>query len=137
MDRDEKDLLKDFLSFRGLINRLAVDAHSGDSPFWRPSVDICETVDSFVVMAEIPEMGESDVSINMDGNVLRLRGERRLNREGRSYHQVERSYGSFLRSFALPAAVDHDRIRATLRDGVLTIILPKKDSELPRQIEIG
>lgn len=137
MDMDERELLRDLLSFRGVINKLAVDAHSGESAFWRPAVDICETADSFVVMAEIPEMGESDVSINMDGGVLRLRGSRRLNREGRSYHQMERSYGSFLRSFALPAAVDHDRIRATLRDGVLTIILPKADSALPRQIEIG
>jgi HSP20 family protein len=137
MDMDEKDLLKDFLSFRGVINKLAVDAHSGESPFWRPAVDICETVDSFVVMAEIPEIGESDLTINMDGNVLRLKGERRLNREGRSYHQMERPYGSFMRSFALPAAVEHDRIRATLHDGVLNIILPKTDRELPRQIEIG
>ncbi|MFA5354228.1 MAG: Hsp20/alpha crystallin family protein [Thermodesulfovibrionales bacterium] len=137
MDRDEEDLMQDLFSFRGVINKLAVDAHAGESPFWRPAVDIYETVDSFVVRAEMPEIRESDLCINMDGSILKLKGVRRLNREGRSYHRVERSYGFFSRSFVLPSDVEHDRIRATLRDGVLTIALPKTNKDLPRHIEIG
>ncbi|NTU43885.1 MAG: Hsp20/alpha crystallin family protein [Nitrospirales bacterium] len=137
MEIDDRDLLKDLFSFRGVINKLAVDANTGESALWRPAVDIYETVDSFVVMAEIPEMGENALSIKMDGNVLRLRGERRMNRSGRSYHRVERAYGSFSRSFVLPSEVDHNRIRATLCEGVLTISLPKTDKEEPRHIEIG
>jgi HSP20 family protein len=90
----------------------------------------------FVVKADLPEAEESDIAINVQGDQLRITGERRLQREGRHYHQVERCYGRFSRSFTLPEVVDKDTIQAILKDGILKVILPKKALKSPTPIEI-
>ncbi|MCL5061958.1 MAG: Hsp20/alpha crystallin family protein [Nitrospirae bacterium] len=130
----------DPLSLRERINKLfeVSQASSGlpDSPTWAPVVDIYETSEEFVVKAELPEVTESNMNITVEGNVLMIGGERKFHCEGRSYYQVERAYGGFSRSFLLPADVDKDNITATLNDGILKIVLPKKVKDLPRHIEI-
>lgn len=107
-----------------------------DSPAWVPVVDIYETSEDFVVKAELPEVTESSLKITIEGNALRISGERKFHCEGRSYYQVERTSGTFLRSFHLPSDVDRENIRAVLNDGILKIVLPKKVKDLPRHIEI-
>jgi HSP20 family protein len=136
---EKQDPLSDFLSLRDRINRLFEDSQSKTwkekSSVWMPIVDIYETSDEFVVIAELPEVRESDVDIRIEGNILRISGKRKFYCEGRNYHQVERSYGSFSRSFVLPEIVDHDNIKASLNDGILKIILSKK-AEFAKHIEI-
>jgi HSP20 family protein len=130
----------DPFSLRERINKLfeVSQASKGmmDSPTWMPVVDIYETPEEFVVKAELPEVTESNLNIMVEGNVLRISGERKFNCEGRSYYQVERAYGTFSRSFHLPSDTDQDNIRAVLNDGILKIVLPKKVKDLPRHIEI-
>lgn len=105
---------------------------------WTPAVDIYEEKDAIFVKAETPGMTPSEIQINVENNVLTLKGERRLEREDKrdSYHRVERAYGSFSRSFVLPNLVDSTKINAEMKDGVLTVRLPKKAEAEPRKIEI-
>jgi len=137
---DKHDPIEDIFALRERINKIFASAHEKSrdesSVGWIPIVDIYETPEKFVVKADVPEVNESDISINVQGNQLRITGERRLQREGRHYHQVERCYGRFLRSFTLPEVVDKDAIQATLKDGILKVILPKKVLESPKPIEI-
>jgi HSP20 family protein len=137
---DKHDPIEDIFSLRERINKIFASAHEKardeSSGGWIPIVDIYETPEMFVVKADLPEAKESDIAINVQGDQLRIAGERRLQREGRHYHQVERCYGRFLRSFPLPEVVDKDSIQATLKDGILKVILPKKVLESPKPIEI-
>ena len=103
---------------------------------WAPAVDIYETDEAFVVKAELPEVLEADINIIVEDNTLRISGERKSRREGKSYYQIERYCGSFSRSFVLPAIVEKTNIKATLKDGMLNIILPKIAEHLARHIEI-
>lgn len=134
------DPQKDISSLRERINKIFEDALEIDSeieyPVWIPVVDMYETPEMFVVKAELPEVKEQDIHISAEGNTLRIKGERRLQREGRSYYQVERAYGTFSRSFVLSTNVDRDKIKATLKDGILTIKIPKKEIDLPKHVEI-
>lgn len=134
------DSLKDLFVLRERINKLFEETHlmtrGTESVTWVPPVDVCETADEYIVEAELPDVGESHIDIRTEGDLLTLRGERRSRREGRRYHQVERSFGYFCRSFVLTAEVDHDAMTAVLRDGILKIVIPKKRSEPLRRIEI-
>ncbi|MCH7472823.1 Hsp20/alpha crystallin family protein [bacterium] len=105
---------------------------------WSPAVDVAESDDSFVVMAELPGMKKEDISIELENNVLSLKGERRFEtkEEGENYHSIERSYGSFCRSFKLPKNVEGDAISAEYKDGVLKVTLPKKEEVKPKKVEI-
>ncbi|MBI4472281.1 MAG: Hsp20/alpha crystallin family protein, partial [Acidobacteria bacterium] len=106
---------------------------------WSPAVDIFETEGEIVVKAELPGMGRKDITLNLENNVLTLRGERRFEKETKeeNYHRIERSYGGFSRSFSIPSMVDEEKIRADYKDGVLSIVLPKKEQAKPKQIRIG
>ncbi len=105
---------------------------------WLPAVDVSETGDKITVKAEIPGMEAKDIEISMVGDTLTLKGEKKAEREEKeeNYHMVERSYGSFSRSMKLPAMVDADKVEATYKNGVLTIVLPKKEEVKPKAIEI-
>jgi len=94
---------------------------------WVPSVDVVETPEEFTIKAELPDVKKDDVHVNVDDRVLRIEGERKQEKEekGKRFHRVERSYGSFLRTFALPENVDGSKIRAEFKDGILNIRLPK------------
>lgn len=106
---------------------------------WAPSVDIFETEQAIVLKADLPEVNPSDVDVRVEDNMLYLRGERKMEKEVKeeSYHRVERSYGSFARSFALPHTVSSERITADYKDGVLKITLPKREESKPKQIKIS
>jgi len=106
---------------------------------WVPAVDIYEGQDHEVVIkAELPDMKRDDISVTFENNVLTLKGERTFDKEStrEKYQRLERSYGSFSRSFTLPASVDASRISAAYKDGVLTIRLPQREEAKPKQIEV-
>lgn len=105
---------------------------------WSPPVDIYETADEIVVKAELPGIAREDLELSLEEDVLTLRGNRDFERPGRdeSYHQMERSFGPFQRSFAIPARVNESEIRAEYRNGVLTIVLPRANKVKPRQVQI-
>ncbi|HYB53797.1 MAG TPA: Hsp20/alpha crystallin family protein [Thermoanaerobaculia bacterium] len=106
---------------------------------WLPPVDIAEDKDKITLTAELPGFQENQIEIQMEGGVLTLRGERKFEeeKEGRSFHRVERSYGHFVRSFTLPNNVDREAIRAHFANGLLQIELPKREEAKPRQIKIS
>jgi HSP20 family protein len=105
---------------------------------WSPTVDIAETPEEFHVKAELPEVKKEDVKLSVDDGVLRLQGERKQEKEekGKKFHRVERSYGSFLRTFVLPDNVDGTQVRAEFKDGVLNVRLPKTEKAKTKSIEV-
>jgi HSP20 family protein len=105
---------------------------------WAPPVDIYETDDAFMLKAELPGFTRDDVSIEVQENRLIIRGERKHETEAKEeqYHRRERAYGRFERAFWLPATVDTEQIRASFKDGVLELRLPKSEKAKPKQIPI-
>jgi HSP20 family protein len=104
---------------------------------WTPAVDMFETKDDLMVRAELPGMTEKDVELSITDDVLTLRGERGAAADGQvSVHRSERWYGKFERSLTLPIPIQADKVKATYRDGVLTIQLPKAEEVKPRTIKI-
>ena len=105
---------------------------------WSPSVDVYEDGEQFRLHAELPGLKKEDVKINLKEGVLTLRGERKFEDEQKkdNYYRLERSYGSFARSFTLPKTVDPEKIRATMKDGVLEITIPKKPEAKPKEIKV-
>jgi HSP20 family protein len=103
-----------------------------------PAVDVYEDKEKITVEAEVPGMEEKDVEITVDKNVLSIKGSRQLEKKAdkKEYWRVERSSGSFVRSFTLPSSVETENIQASYNKGVLTIHIPKKPEVVPRKIEI-
>lgn len=137
---------QDLRAFQSQLNRLfepfvsrATDDEGLASNTWLPPVDIAEDADRIVLTAEVPGMKQEEIEINFDGGLLTIRGVRKFEKESndRNYHRVERSYGSFVRSFTLPRTVDADKISASYKDGVLDVVIPKKEEAKPKQIRIG
>jgi HSP20 family protein len=106
---------------------------------WNPSVDIYENKDQIVLEAELPGMNREDFDLTVENNVITLRGERQFEKkdETDNYHRVERSYGSFTRSFTLPQTVSADGATAEYRNGVLRVTLPKREETKARRIEVA
>jgi HSP20 family protein len=105
---------------------------------WMPTVDISETESEYLIKAELPEVRKEDVKVTVENGVLTLQGERRQEKEekGRRFHRVERSYGSFIRSFTLPESVDEGGVKAEYKDGVLALHLPKSEKVKPKAIDV-
>jgi HSP20 family protein len=105
---------------------------------WAPACDVYENENEIVVKAELPEVKKDDVHVEVENNVLTIRGERRFEEEAKreNYHRMERSYGGFMRSFTLPTTVDTDKINAGFKDGVLRLVMPKRAEAKPKQIEV-
>jgi HSP20 family protein len=105
---------------------------------WTPAVDVAEHDDEYLVKVELPGVAKDDVKITMQENILTVRGEKKQEKETKEsdYHRVERSYGSFQRSFTLPTTVKNDKIEAAYKDGILTITLPKAEEAKPKQIDV-
>jgi HSP20 family protein len=114
------------------------DELQGAAGSWMPLVDIYEDGEGITLKVELPEVEAGDVDIQVEGNSLTLRGERRLENAGNQegYQRVERSYGNFARRFTLPSTVEMANATAQSRDGVLRIFLPKKAETKPRQIKV-
>lgn len=105
---------------------------------WAPRVDIKEEADRFVILADIPGVDPADIEVSMDKGILSIKGERATEsrEEGERFTRMERSRGVFYRRFALPDSADPDQIKATGRNGVLEISLPKRPESTPRRISI-
>ncbi|HEX5550808.1 MAG TPA: Hsp20/alpha crystallin family protein [Nitrospira sp.] len=105
---------------------------------WMPTVDISETEGEYLIKAELPEVRKEDVKVTVENGVLTLQGERRQEKEekGKRFHRVERSYGSFVRSFTLPESVDESSVKAEYKDGVLNLHLPKSERVKPKAIDV-
>jgi HSP20 family protein len=110
----------------------------GQRQEWRPAVDIHEDEQAIKLMAELPGVRQEDVSVEIEDNVLTLTGERKLEHEDKreGYHRIERAYGAFSRSFVLPRTVDTQGIEAQMREGTLTVRLPKRAETQPRRIDV-
>ena len=105
---------------------------------WAPPVDVAEEGDKIMVKVEVPGMEEKDLKVHFEDGLLTVTGERQFERKDeRNYHRIERSYGSFVRTFSLPRSVDVNAITANYRNGVLEIEIPKKEEAKPKQIEIN
>jgi HSP20 family protein len=105
---------------------------------WAPSVDIYETENELVLKADLPDVELKDIDVRVENQTLTVAGERKFEAAGqdKGYHRIERSYGNFVRSFAVPSAFDTDKINAAFKNGVLTVTLVKKEAAKPRQIKI-
>ena len=139
------DPFRDLNTLQDRMNHLFEQANRGwrsDEPSattaWSPSVDIFETEGEIIVQAEVPGMDREDIELSLENNVLTLKGDRKFQKETKdeNYRRIERSYGSFSRSFSIPAMVNEDKIRADYNEGVLSISLPKKEHARPKQIRI-
>lgn len=105
---------------------------------WTPAVDISETEKEYLINVELPEVKKEDVKVTVQEGMLLIHGERRQEKEekGKKYHRLERSYGSFVRSFAVPDAVDEAKVTAEFKDGMLNLHLPKSEKARPKAIDV-
>lgn len=105
---------------------------------WAPLVDIAEDEKGYTVKAELPEVKKEDVKVTVENGVLTVSGERRFEKEekGKKFHRVERSYGSFVRSFSLPDDADDAQVKAEFKEGVLHVHVGKHENARPRTIEV-
>lgn len=105
---------------------------------WQPPVDIYEDSESVVIKAELPDIDQKDIEVKIEDNTLTLRGERKQEKDLKkeNYHRIERYYGTFQRSFALPHTINQEKVKASCERGVLTITLPKREETKPKQINV-
>jgi HSP20 family protein len=144
--RDLTSWSADFSNMQREINRMfdavlrggMVDDSTFGPSIWTPAVDITEKDDEYLVKVELPGVEKNDVQITLESNILTVKGEKKQEKEekGENYHRMERSYGSFQRSFTLPTTVKSDKIDASFKDGVLSIRLPKSEEAKPKLIEV-
>ena len=121
-------------------NRLAsvLDGEGLQSVVWSPVVDIEESDEAYTIRAELPGLSKEKVKVTVENGVLTLSGERDLERrvETKTFHRVERSHGTFTRSFTLPDDVDSESVAANFKDGLLEIHIAKREEALPKSIEV-
>jgi len=132
MQRDINHMFDRF--FRGGV----LDDAEFPAASWVPAVDLAEKDDAYIAKVELPGVSKDDVKITLQDNIITIRGEKKDEKETKesNYHRVERSYGSFQRSFNLPSAVKGDKVDAQYKDGILTISLPKAEEAKRKQIEV-
>ena len=136
---------QDIPVLRNQMNRLFDNALSGwpgesnGTSNWLPAIDIHETDEELVVLADVPGFDPKKIDVRVENNVLTIHGERQLDQELKeeNFHRIERSYGVFARSFTLSRPVDSEKIRASYKDGVLRIAMPKAESAKPKRIQIS
>lgn len=134
-----------FSSLRREVDRLfddmlrVRDGEDTRSAVWSPRTDISEREDRYVLHVDVPGLSKKDLTIELQGDTLTVSGERKSEHEEKeqNLHRVERFYGHFFRSFTLPQASDTENVKARMKDGVLTIEVPKREDSKPRQIEIS
>ena len=141
----KKNPFADFITLQERMSQLFDEAANKRSSCygtskgaWSPAVDIYETGEQILLSVELPGVDNNDVDVEVDGNVLNLRGFRRFSTSltEENYLRMERFYGAFQRLFNLPAAVDKDGIKATFKDGVLRIVLPKIEKDGAKRIKV-
>ena len=138
------DPFRDLVSLQERMNRLFDESLSRreDQPLgmttWSPAVDIYETENAIVLKAELPGLTKENIELSIHDGVLTLKGERKFEKEVKeeNYHRIERAYGSFQRSFSLPTAIEEDKIKASFKEGILEVTLPKAEAVKPKQIKV-
>ena len=118
--------------------RLSLEDNGGLTVEWSPSADISETDREYLISAELPGLKKDDVKLTLGDGVITIEGERKQQKEEKTekFHRVESFYGSFSRSFALPENVNADAVRSEMKDGILTVHVPKTEHHKPKQIAI-
>jgi HSP20 family protein len=138
---------RELTSLQSEMNRLfstffdspAGGGNGGTLRRWIPAMDLVETDEHFVVRADLPGLGEEDINVELEDNVLTISGERKSEHEERKegFYRVERSFGQFSRALTLPEGVDPDAVRASFDKGVLEVRIPKPEQRKPRRVSIG
>lgn len=126
------------------LNRMFTDTapRLGDEPFfvadWAPAVDIQETDNAFAVKVDLPDVKKDDIKVEMHDGTLTIEGERKQEKEekGQKFHRIERQYGTFVRRFTMPSAVDQAKAQAEFKDGVLHVTLPKSPATVVKPLEV-
>jgi len=140
------DPFRNVSTLQDRINRMFDEAFTRSKEFdddasmgaWRPDVDIYDTDDALIVKAELAGVPKENVTVDVKDNILTIKGERSVDNEVKeeNYYRRERSFGSFQRSFTLPAAINPDDIKAVYKDGILEIEIPKPEEKKPKQVTI-
>jgi HSP20 family protein len=138
------DPFRELETIQTRLNRLFADAPGpavDQGPLfsaWAPAVDVAETDKEYVIKADLPELKKEDVKVELLDGVLTVEGERKHEKEdkGTTFHRVERSYGKFVRRFALPTEIDSAKVQAEFKEGVLSVHLPKTAAVKPKAIEV-
>jgi len=132
------DPFREMTSLQNRFDRLFESALDGRQESWLPAVDVFDTEAAVVLKAELPGMRPDDIHIEVEDNVLTIKGERTFEEkvDGERYYRIERRFGSFQRSLALPQGVKADEVQATYEDGILEVRVPKAEQEKPRRIEV-
>ncbi len=131
-----------FSDLQGELNRLMEDFTYDWNALgrnWRPPMDLVETQDAYVLEADVPGVSSDDLHIETLDNTITIRGKReyKRNETDRNVHRMENRYGEFQRTFEVPGGFDNDNVKAELRDGVLRVTLPKRESAKPKRIELS
>jgi len=136
MSLSHYDPLAGLRQFEDAFTRLFTEPQSNRP--WSPSVDIYETENELVLKADLPDVDQKNIDVRVENQTLTIAGERKFEKadSGKGYHRIERNYGTFVRSFAVPNSFDTDHINASYRNGVLSVTLPKKEAAKPRQIKV-
>lgn len=106
---------------------------------WSPATDIIETENELLLKSDLPDVALQDIDVQVENQTLTVKGRRHFEREGnnKAFHRIERSYGSFIRSFTVPNTVDTEKVAADYQNGVLTVRIPKKEAAKPRQVKVA
>src|SRR6266446_5873073 len=136
MSLSHYDPLASLRQFEDAFTRFFTEPQSNRP--WSPSVDIYETENELVLKADVPDVDLKDIDVRVENQTLTIAGERKFEKQdsGNGYHRIERNYGNFTRSFAVPNTFDTENVGAAYKNGVLTVTLPKKEAAKPRQIKI-
>ncbi len=131
------DPLANLRAFEDAFNRVLTEPQANRP--WSPAVDIYETENDLVLKADLPEVDLADIDVRVENQTLTIAGERKFDAaqsENAGFHRIERNYGKFVRSFAVPNTFDTEKIAAGYKNGVLTVSLPKKEAARPRQVKV-
>jgi HSP20 family protein len=136
MSLSQFDPLANLRLFEDAFTRMLTEPQTNRP--WAPAVDIYETENELVLKADVPDVDMKDIDVRVENQTLTIAGERKFDNQdaGNGFHRIERSYGTFVRSFAVPNAFDTENVAAAYKNGVLTVTLPKKEAAKPRQVKI-
>jgi len=142
MDLIRWDPFGDLSTLRERVNRLFEETlarpdrrEPASARTWAPLVDIYDANGDIVLRADLPGLKQEDIDLQLTGDTLTIRGERKLSEE-HSYMRVERPHGNFERSFTLSVPIDQSKVKASYREGVLEIVLPKAEEAKPKQVKV-
>ncbi|MGB1873625.1 MAG: Hsp20/alpha crystallin family protein [Akkermansiaceae bacterium] len=133
--------LSSFFEGKNDSSSITGELFDADTPDWKPACDITEDEQEYLVTADLPEVKKDEVKVNIDNGVISISGERKTKSEkkdkDKKYHRIERSYGSYQRSFRLPENVKEEGVKAEFKDGVLRVHLPKGGDQSQKNIQIN